>query len=104
MSDTTLSERLRAGAQGSLPEKAAVEFLLAAGAPWDSAVLYDTPEHGIAILNFPDGYTPPGWMSGGERRMWKLIYSLVEGELNDAFWGIDEQRQDAFLRALRGNR
>lgn len=101
----TLHGRMREGARGSLSETAAVEFLISTGAAWDSNVIYDTPEHGIAVFAFGSRtYDPPAWMSHGEQAVWRLVHALSSGVIQQSFWRLDAGLKDAFLLALEGNR
>lgn len=96
-------EELRKWAKGSLPMMAAVEFLIGADAlrsipagfvqddDWlwlDSQAIADGLEHGT------------GYLSSGERATWRLVSSMLNGELNATFWSLDPDRQAAFANAL----
>lgn len=102
---TTLHDRLRTWARGSLPLMATVEFVLAVGTDLGPMVCDDGDWAYLDLFELEDDVWQirVGGMSGGQRATWELARSIAEGEIYDQFWRLDNHRKAAFLTALAGH-
>lgn len=106
-SQAIVEEKLRTWAKGDLPAMAGVEFLIMSGAIERHAELGGiivVDEHGAWIdpvnLHTAVATNKFGYMSAGERSTWRLIDSILTGQLNDTYWSLDPTRKAAFITAL----